>query len=437
LAFVDDEIPNPTKGALVSGYASEVAGAVFDPSRARFDTIVDWLAAEDADGLTHAQIEQYLHAEGVPMLRQLMQDRFDLRALREARLSEVVGADGGPRGTAESGHQRQLTTRFGPVTVTRIAYRSRGRSNLHPADAVANLPVEPQSHGIRRLAALEAARGSYADAADAVERSTTVRIGKRQIEDLTARAAADVDAFYTAHTEVTSGEQGDAVVLQFDAKGIVMRPGSLREPTAKAASSRKLDTRLSRGEKRYRKPMAEVAAVYDLTPRPRTINDILPDTDTDTSDTGRPVVTGKWLHASVTDDAAAVIAAGFTEADRRDPDRKRDWVALVDGNTHQIQRIRAEAKARKITVPIIVDFIHVANICGRLPARSSTPTTQTAGTGSKPRRRKSCRAKPATWPPASAAAPPASATPAKNAKAPTPARPTWTTSVTSWTTRRS
>jgi len=74
LAFVDDEIPNPTKGALVSGYASEVAGAVFDSSRARFDTIVDWLAAEDADGLTHAQIEQYLHAEGVPMLRQLMQE---------------------------------------------------------------------------------------------------------------------------------------------------------------------------------------------------------------------------------------------------------------------------------------------------------------------------------------------------------------------------
>jgi hypothetical protein len=361
LTFVDDKIPNLTKGALVSGYASDLASAVFDPSRARFNTIVDWLATEDTDGLTHAEIEQYLHTEGVPMLRQLMQDRFDLRALREARLSEVVDADGCPRGTAEPGHQRQLTTRFGPVTVTRIAYRSRGRSNLHPADAVANLPVEPQSHGIRQLAALEATRGSYADAADAIERSTTVRIGKRQIEDLTARAAVDVDAFYTAHTEVTSGDQGDAVVLQFDAKGIVMRPGSLREPTAKAASSRKLDTRLSRGEKRYRKRMAEVAAVYDLTPRPRTINDILPDTDTDTdtSDTGRPVVSGKWLHASVTDEAATVIAAGFTEADRRDPDRKRDWVALVDGNTHQIQRIRAEAKARKITVPIIVDFIHV------------------------------------------------------------------------------
>src|SRR5262245_32699118 len=42
-----------------------------------------------------------------------------------------------------------------------------------------------------------------------------------------------------------------------------------------------------------------------------------------------PAASGKWLYASVTDDAAAVIAAGFAEADRRDPDRQRTWVALV------------------------------------------------------------------------------------------------------------
>ena len=352
-------------GAPVSEHASDAVKKMFDASQARFDTIVDRLATVDADEWTHAQVEEFLHVQSIGLMRQVQQDRFDLRALREARLREVTDVDECARGTAEAGHQRQLTTRFGPVTVTRIAYRARGRANLHPADAVANLPVEPQSHGLRRLAAVEAARGSFTDAADAVERATTVRVGKRQIEQLAERTAADVDAFYTAHTQVTSGAPGDAVVLQFDAKGIVMRPESLREATARQASSRKLGSRLSRGEKRYRKRMAEVAAVYDLTPQPRTINDILPDTDTngehdsDSGGGGRPAVAGKWLHASVTDDAATVIAAGFTEADRRDPDRQRDWVALVDGNTHQIERIRAEAKTRKITVPIIIDFIHV------------------------------------------------------------------------------
>ncbi len=57
--------------------------------------------------------------------------------------------------------------------------------------------------------------------------------------------------------------------------------------------------------------------------------------------------------ASVTDDAAAVIAEMFNEADRRDPEHKLTWVALVDGNDHQIDRIKTEARKRKITIPLI------------------------------------------------------------------------------------
>ncbi len=37
----------------------------------------------------------------------------------------------------------------------------------------------------------------------------------------------------------------------------------------------------------------------------------------------------------------------------------RTWVALVDGNNHQIQRIKAGAKARRVKVTIVVDFVHV------------------------------------------------------------------------------
>ena len=56
---------------------------------------------------------------------------------------------------------------------------------------------------------------------------------------------------------------------------------------------------------------------------------------------------------------ASVVTAIFDEADRRDPDHQRTWVALVDGNVHQIQRIQAEAKNRHVTVVIVIDFVHV------------------------------------------------------------------------------
>ena len=38
----------------------------------------------------------------------------------------------------------------------------------------------------------------------------------------------------------------------------------------------------------------------------------------------------------------------FTEADRRDPSHQRVRVALIDGNNHQIDRIKKEAKTRKL-----------------------------------------------------------------------------------------
>ena len=145
-----------------------------------------------------------------------------------------------------------------------------------------------------------------------------------------------------------------------------MRPGHLRPGTAKAAAkaSAKLATRLSPGEKHGRKRMAEIVAVYDLDPAPRTPADIIPDRGR-TSQQGRPprrpgpVVTGKWLAASVTDDIPAVIAAMFDEADRRDPTHQRTWVALADGNRQQIDAIRDQAAGRGVSVTIVIDFVHV------------------------------------------------------------------------------
>ena len=59
------------------------------------------------------------------------------------------------------------------------------------------------------------------------------------------------------------------------------------------------------------------------------------------------------------EDAAAVVADIFDEAQRRDPDQQRTWIALVDANNHQIDRIKAEARKRKLEATIVVDVVHV------------------------------------------------------------------------------
>jgi len=67
------------------------------------------------------------------------------------------------------------------------------------------------------------------------------------------------------------------LVLSEDGKGIVMRKEDLREGTKRAAErdSHKLKTRLSPGEKRNRKRMATVAAVYSIERQVRTPESVM------------------------------------------------------------------------------------------------------------------------------------------------------------------
>jgi hypothetical protein len=401
-------------GAEQSGGGAEWAG----PARRYLESVVAWLDGPEASAAGHGELEARLQVHSREQYRLLLQGHLDERARLELRRSGVTGSDGVLRPRVENGHRRGLTTVFGSVTVTRKAYRAvpgitaadtaadagtacPGASdalpgseaeplpepmpegtatttgatttgtapeapvsvppvqNLCPADAVLNLPSGRHSAGLARLAAVEASRGSFADAQAAIERATGVRLGKRQVEGLARAAAVDTEAFYAARRPHPRPDR--VLGLQADGKGIVMRPDSLRPGTAARAerASAKLATRLSPGEKHGRKRMAEIVAVYDLEPAPRTVADIIPTRRRPSQARPGPVVTGKWLAANLTDDIPAVIAAMFDEAERRDPAHERTWVALVDGNRQQIDTIREQAATRGVTVTIVIDFVHV------------------------------------------------------------------------------
>ena len=76
--------------------------------------------------------------------------------------------------------------------------------------------------------------------------------------------------------------------------------------------------------------MATIGAVYEVEPRPRSADDIFP-AEPAGQPTPAPEAKNKWLTASVAGTAAQVVSDVFDEAERRDPDHERTWVALVDG----------------------------------------------------------------------------------------------------------
>jgi hypothetical protein len=339
----------------------------FAASRDLFDVLAAELAGPAAAGLTACQLEELLDERGREVLRQLLQDHLDLRQATEERKARerrapATGTDGITRTRLEAGHGRALATLFGTVRVTRCAWRKPGTANFCPADAALSLPAGRHSHSLAKLAAIEAARGSFDAAHGAVTRRCGPVIGKRQVEQAVTRAAADIPAFCAARVPEPC-TPGTLLVMSADCKGIVMRPGALRAATAKAAARLgKMRTRLTAGEKPNRKRMAALVTVYDAEPARRRPHDVIaPPGGRHGARAPRPgpKARAKWLAGSVRRGPAEVIAAAFDEAEARDPQHLRTWVVLVDGAEHQLDLIRAEADRRAVTIHVVIDLIHV------------------------------------------------------------------------------
>lgn len=338
-----------------------VAG--FAAARRCVEELITELESPGTASLTHAELETLISNRGREVLRQLLQGHLELRFLREHPEDKLVGKDGIERAHRRV-HQRQLMTLFGPVTIERIGYGARGSDSLHPFDRELNLPKELYSHGLRRIAAQEATRGSFDETVTAIERATGDAVPKRQVEELTQRAAADFDAFYQRGSGKPPEPTPDLLILSLDGKGIVMRAQDLREATKKAAEEEqhKLRHRLSPGEKANRKRMATVAAVYDIEPVARTSTDVVasdlrPLHSAQASQ--RPRARNKRVWASVAKSPKEVTQEVFAEAQWRDPEHKRQWVALVDGDQHQIERVRQQASQSGARIELVLDFIHV------------------------------------------------------------------------------
>ncbi|MFD5126908.1 ISKra4 family transposase [Streptomyces olindensis] len=345
-----------------------------------FDAIDEFAAAVSAFGclqgdladpatarLAHHEVEELIEERGRELLRLLFQGHLDLRARREREqprtTAVVTGADGLVRPHRETGHHRELACVFGTVTVERCAWRQKGLPSVHPTHR-ASLPAGRHSHGLRRLAVAEAVRGSYDQAKASIERRCGKVLGKRQAEHLVTEAARDIDDFYQ-HQIPLPATAGTLLVLQFDGKGIVMRPEALRPSTLKAhrAARRAMRTRLAPGEKPHRKRMATLACVFDADPAHRRPHDIIAPPDGRSRErTPRPgpKASAKWLTGSVVHPPEHTIAAAFDQAEARDPHHLRPWVVLVDGARHQLDLIHAEAGRRRIRVHVLLDIVHVS-----------------------------------------------------------------------------
>jgi len=110
---------------------------------------------------THSQIEELLETQGRELLRRLLQGQLALRSAAEPHEQPVIGDDDVERTHRREGTKRSLMSVFGEVEVERVGFSARRMSSRFVLDAELNLAPDDYSLGMRRRAAVEAARGSF------------------------------------------------------------------------------------------------------------------------------------------------------------------------------------------------------------------------------------------------------------------------------------
>jgi hypothetical protein len=329
------------------------------------------LAGEAGRAVTLDAMEGLVAGQGRDLLRGVVQLSLDGQAEREVRLPRVTGQDGVRRARAERGHSRPVVTRLGAVVVRRIGYRSgiRGVPSLFPRDAVLNLPPCGYSWGLQRLAEMFCRAVSYEQAHEFVLAAAGVAIGKRQLEQITVAAAADAERFYQDRSRdaavPAAGEQGQGLpplAISADGKGVAMLPQARRRRArAPEQKVRTFEKRAGTGEKKGHKRMAETGAVFDVAvpDGPARTPEQVMRPEGGTGGKKPPRAENRWYACDITAGRDVTIGKILDEADRRDPGHLRTWIALIDGDVHQLALIQAQAAARGITLAIVIDFIHV------------------------------------------------------------------------------
>ena len=321
------------------------------------DSLIEILRTPKWLGAEHGEVEQLIEKDGFEVMRLLLQGHLDERARQETEFDCIA------HGTEEHTHKRkncsrQLNSIFGKVTSHRRSYSNGGVDSIFPQDAQLNLSKDQYSDGLRRQIAFTVSGQSFDKASESISRNTATMVAKRQIENITRLMSQDFDAFYKSR-QVQNSDTSDLLVLTCDGKGVVMRQKDLRPATQKAAKSgkHKKKTRLSRGEKRNRKRMATVASVYNISPHIRSATDIIGRMKEDSFQPPKP--DNKRVWASVEKSSREVIEDMFAEALLRDPNQKRAWVVLVDGQPIQLKILKQVMKKQKLKATIVLDFIHV------------------------------------------------------------------------------
>jgi len=257
----------------------------------------------------------------------------------------------------EGSHRRRYVSVFGEMEITRKVYAARESQKLEliPLDAKLQLPESETSLLLQHWDQAFCVHTSFAESKVGIERLLPVGQTVRGLEQMNRAMGSEVEAFRETVAAPPPSEEGPLLVVAADGKGIpLVRDRDDPRPIGK---------RRSKGEKRNKKRMAAVGAVYTIDRHRRTADDLLEEVRRKKSDAQRPAPQHKRVRAELSRVEAGEESNGkdrlfawvAEEVRARNPRNRKTVLFVMDGE----RSLWKQVQARFANAVGILDLYHV------------------------------------------------------------------------------
>jgi len=323
------------------------------PARNAFADLECWLYTSASQRLDAIEVEQ--ERRGREVFRLMLQAHIRSRGdgdLGPGLAVRSPGSSGAILYRHKRLRSRGLVTVFGAVSIARTEYSAPGQPNIYPLDAALGLPARSYSYEVQRRLVKAALKGPFDEAIEELADATGVHLPKRTAEQIVVEASVDFESFYTQRTLRLDRKSGPLLIASVDGKGV-----PLVKPTTPTPAPRKV--RLGRGEKRNKKRMSTVGAVFTQKPNIRTAEAVVESLFAEASRHRRPKryhrPEQKRVWASLLSGKDAFIAQVQAEMQRRDPRHRKTWVVVTDGERALQRKVAAILEG----IELVLDLLHV------------------------------------------------------------------------------
>ena len=303
----------------------------FIKAREEFETLLNWINQVDDEGLRIAQVERWLFSR-------LLAIGFELLAAYVAKFGcgdegETALREGRTLRRSTHPHNRRYLSIFGELIIQRFVYAVRPKQKIEyvPVDEQLGLPQGECSYVLEDWLQKLCVKESFDEGVQTLHDWLGVKLNVRGAESINRRMAQHAESYREAQPPPASEEEGEIIVLAGDGKGVPMR----RPLEARISRSK----RRGKGEKKNKKQMAYVGAVYTIDRYRRTADDVVDEVHREACAADRPQPQHKRVWVEMTgqrDDAPAngktrLFAQLGVEVAGRDTDQNKPIVCLMDG----------------------------------------------------------------------------------------------------------